>query len=128
MKKISIEKPQEYLDLIAQNKDRYLYNDHPSDGIDLFCDDEIEKIGWYACSFDFLQYRDLAKFMEDNCDGELVYNDHPMGFNAYAIVDDTTKVAIQLKEFCIKRIKEEDVPNDELDEDQLEALSFFDLR
>ncbi len=128
MKKISIEKPQEYLDLIALNKDKYLYNDHPSDGIDLFCDDKIEQIGWHACTFDFLQYRDLASFMEENCEGELVFNDHPMGFNAYAIIDDPVKTAKQLKEFCIKRIKEENIPADELDEDQLEAMEFFGIK
>jgi hypothetical protein len=128
MKKTSIDKPQEYLDLIAKNKDNYLYNDHPSDGIDLFCDDAIETIGWHACTFDFLQYRDLAKFMEDNCDGELVFNDHPMGFNAYAIIDDATKTAQQLKEFCIDKITKENIPIDELDDDQKEALKFFELK
>ena len=125
MKKTSIEKPQEYLDLIAANKDKYLYNDHPSDGIDLFCDTNIEQIGWHACTFDFLQYRDLAAFMEDNCDGELVFNDHPMGFNAYAIIVDATKTAEQLREFCINKIKEENIPEDELDDDQKEAMEFF---
>lgn len=128
MKRISIEKPQEYLDLIAKNKNKYLYNDHPSDGIDLFCDDKIEEIGWHACTFDFLQYRDLASFMEDNCDGELIFNDHPMGFNAFAVIDDASKTAIQLKEYCIKKIKEENIPKDDYDDDQLEALEFFGIK
>ena len=125
MKKISIEKPQEFLDLIALNKDKYLYNDHPSDGIDLFCDDNIEQIGWHACTFDFLQYRDLAAFMEEHCDGELVFNDHPMGFNAYAIIEDASKTADQLKNYCIKRINDENIDKNDLDEDQLEAIDFF---
>ena len=128
MKKIEIEKPQEYLDLIAKHKSDYLYNDHPSDGIDLFCDDKIEQIGWHACTFDFLQYRDLAQFMEDNCEGTLTFNDHPMGFNAYAIIDDANATAKQLKEFCIQKIKKENISADDYDEDQLEALEFFDIK
>ena len=125
MEKISIEKPQEYLDLIAKHKNDYLYNDHPSDGIDLFCDDKIEDIGWHACTFDFLQYRDLASFMEDNCDGKFYFNDHPMGFNAFAIISNSQQTAEQLKNYCIKRIKEENIKKDDCDEDQIEALDFF---
>jgi len=128
MKKVEIEKPQEYLDLIAQNKDKYLYNDHPSDGIDLFCDDKIEQIGWHACTFDFLQYRTLAQFMEENCDGTLTFNDHPMGFNAYAIIDDVDKTAQQLKAFCVEQIKKENITLEDCDDDQLEAMEFFGLK
>jgi len=128
MKKVEIEKPQEYLDLIAANKDKYLYNDHPSDGIDLFCDDKIEQIGWHACTFDFLQYRTLAQFMEENCDGTLTFNDHPMGFNAYAIIDDVDKTAEQLKAFCVEQIKKENITLEDCDDDQLEAMEFFGLK
>ena len=128
MKKVEIEKPQEYLDLIAANKDKYLYNDHPSDGIDLFSDDIIEQIGWHACTFDFLQYRILAQFMEENCEGTLTFNDHPMGFNAYAIIDNPKKAAKQLKEFCIEQIKKENVSINECDEDQIEAIKFFGIK
>jgi len=128
MKKVEIEKPQEYLDLIAQNKDKYLYNDHPSDGIDLFSEDKIEQIGWQACTFDFLQYRTLAEFMEENCDGTLTFNDHPMGFNAYAIIDDVDKTAQQLKAFCVEQIKKENITLEDCDDDQLEAMEFFGLK
>ena len=128
MKKIEIKKPQEYLDLIAANKDKYLYNDHPSDGIDLFSDTKIEQIGWHACTFDFLQYRTLAEFMEETCEGTLTFNDHPMGFNAYAIINNPEQAAKQLKEFCIEQIKKENIPKDDYDEDQLEALEFFGIK
>jgi hypothetical protein len=63
--------------------------------------------------------------MEDNCDGTLTYNDHPMGFNAYAIIDNAQITANQLKKYCINEIKKANIPQNEYDNDQLEALEFF---
>jgi len=123
MKKIEIEKPQEFLDLIAQNKDKYLYQDHPNDGIDLFTDEVIESYGWHATTFDEITYRDIAEFIEDNCDGEMYFNNHPMGFNGFVIVSDIQKAREQIKSFIIDSIKQLDLS--ELDDDQTEALEFF---
>jgi hypothetical protein len=123
MKKIEIEKPAEFLKLIEQNKNTYLYNDHPSDGIDLFTDEIIEMYGWHGIAFDNITYRSISEFIEDNCDGEFVYNDHPMGFNAYAILENVEVAREQIKEFIISEIKSSDLTD--LDEDQEEALKFF---
>jgi len=123
MKKIEIEKPDEFLKLIEQKKKKYLYHDHPNDGIDLFCDAILEDIGWYATTFDFITYRDIADFIEQNCDGTLTYNDHPMGFNGFVEVDDIEDVREKVKLFVIEKIKDNKL--DDYDDDQLEALEFF---
>ena len=126
MKKVEIEKPDDYLKLIADKCKVYLYHDHPSEGIDFFCDDEIENIGWHCVAFDFITYRDIAEFIENNCDGTLTYNDHPMGFNGFVEVDDIKDVRAKVKQYVIDKIKAN--PLDEYDEDQLEALKFLNIK
>ena len=126
MKKIEIEKPADFLKLIEENKNNYLYNDHPSDGIDLFTDEEIELYGWHGVVFDDISYRKIAKFIEENCEGELVFNDHPMGFNAYAILANLEEARVQIKEYIISTIKKLDLST--LDDDQLESLEFFNIK
>jgi len=123
MKKIAIEKPAEFLKLIEQNKNRYLYNDHPSDGIDLFTDELIEQYGWHAIAFDNITYRTIATFIEENCEGEFVYHDHPMGFNAYAVLSNLAQAQEQIKIFIIEQINQNDLSD--LDDEQQEAIEFF---
>jgi hypothetical protein len=125
MKQIEIEKPAEFLALIAENKNKYLYNDHPSDGIDLFTDEEIELYGWHAVAFDDITYRKIAEFIEETCAGEFVFNDHPMGFNAYAVLSNVDEARVQIREFIVNIIKSLDLS--ELNDDQEEALEFFGL-
>ena len=124
MKKIEIEKPEEYLKLIEEHKDNYLYHDHPSDGLDVFHDKILEDYGWHGVVFDNITYRDIAEFMEEHCEGEFYYNDHPMGFNGFALApNDMETLRNQVKEFIIAKIKENDLSK--LDDDQQEALEFF---
>jgi hypothetical protein len=126
MTKIEIDKPNEFLELIATKHQDYLYQDHPNDGIDLFSDEILEQMGWYSSAFDFITYRDIANFIEDNCEGTLTFNDHPMGFNGFVEVDDIHDVRIKVKQFIINKIKEN--PLTEYDEDQKEALDFFSIK
>ncbi len=126
MKKIEIDKPDEFLKLVAQKSNDYLYHDHPNDGIDLFCDEELENIGWYSSAFDFIKYRDIAYFIEENCEGTMTYNDHPMGFNGFVEVDDIEDVKTKVKEFIINKIRENET--DIYDDDQKEALEFFTIK
>ncbi len=123
MEKIEIEKPDEFLKLVESKKNEYLYHDHPSDGLDLFTDEVVEDYGWHAISFDFITYRGIAEFIENNCDGKFYFNDHPMGFNGFVIVDDIEKTREQIKVYIIEQIKAN--PIDDLDDDQEEALEFF---
>lgn len=125
MRKNEIEKPEEYLTLLKSKKDNFLYHDHPNDGIDIFLDKELEEIGWHASTFEFLNYRTLADFIESNCEGTITFNDHPLGFNGFVEVDDIVKVREQLKSFCIEKIKASDLSD--CDEDQQEALEFFNI-
>jgi len=125
MKKIEIDKPDEYLKLIEENKDKYLYHDHPSDGLDVFHDSVLEDYGYNAVVFDNITYRDIAAFIEDNCDGEFYYNDHPMGFNGFAVSSNIEKTREQVKAFIIEKIKQNDLSD--IDEDQRETLEFFGL-
>jgi hypothetical protein len=121
--KIEIDKPVEFLKLVESKKNEYIYHDHPSDGLDLFTDEIMENYGWHAVSFEFITYRLIAQFMEEHCEGEFYFNDHPVGFNAFAMVKDIVEVRKQVKDFIIKQIKANLL--DEYDEDQKEALEFF---
>ena len=123
MKQIEIEKPAEFLKLIEENKNKYLYNDHPSDGIDLFTDEQIELYGWHAIAFDEITYRSIAEFIEENCEGEFVFNDHPMGFNAYAVLSNVDEARVQIKDYIVNIITKLDLSD--LDEDQEVSLEFF---
>ncbi len=123
MEKIEIEKPDAFLKLVESKKNEYLYHDHPSDGLDLFTDEIMEDYGWHAISFDFITYRTIAEFIEDNCDGQFYFNDHPMGYNAFAIVDDIEKTRGQVKSYIVDQIKAN--PINDMDDDQEEALEFF---
>lgn len=126
MRKNEIEKPAQYLELIATKKQDYLYHDHPNEGIDLFCDDQLENMGWHAISFDFITYRGIAQFIEDNCEGTITFNDHPLGFNGFVEVDNIIEVREQVQTY----IKNEIIKNklEEYDEDQIEALEYFEIK
>lgn len=126
MKKVEIERPEEYLDLVAKKAKEYLYHDHPTEGIDFFCDDELENIGWHSSVFEFLKYRDIAEFIEENCEGTLTFNDHPMGFNGFVEVDNIEDVRVKVKQFVIEKIKSNKL--EEYDIDQQESLEFFGIK
>ena len=123
MKKVEIEKSDEFLELIASKKNDYLYHDHPNDGLDIFTDEKLELIGWHSSAFDFIKYRNIAEFIEENCEGTLTFNDHPMGFNGFVEVDDIKDVRVKVKAFIIEQINANKL--DVYDKDQQEALDFF---
>ena len=123
MRKNEIEKPDEYLKLAEAKFKECLYHDHPNDGIDLFNDDILEEYGWHSSAFDFIKYRDIADFIEENCEGTITFNDHPMGFNGFVEVDDIQDVRKKVEQFIIDQIKNN--PCDEYDDDQQEAIEYF---
>ncbi len=125
MKQVEIDKPDDFLKLVESKKHDYLYHDHPNEGIDLFCDDEIEQLGYECVVFDFITYRGISEFIENNCEGTLTFVNHPMGFNGFVEVDDIEDVRVKVKQYIIDMIKNN--PLDEYDEDQKVALKFLDL-
>ena len=126
MKKIEIDKPDDFLKLVASKSKEYLYHDHPNEGIDLFCDDALEDIGWHCVSFDFITYRGISEFIEENCEGTLTFNDHPLGFNGFVEVDDIEDVRVKVKDYVIDLINTN--PQEKYDEDQIEAMEFLGIK
>jgi hypothetical protein len=126
MKKVEIDKPDDFLKLVESKKHDYLYHDHPNEGIDLFCDDELESLGYECVVFDFITYRGISEFIEDNCEGTLTFVNHPLGFNGFVEVDDIEDVRVKVKQYIIDMIKNN--PLEDYDEDQKVALKFLDLK
>jgi len=113
-------------EIIDMNKDQMLYFDHQSDGVELFEDKELEDYGWHASALE-VNYREISEFIEDNCEGTLLFYDNEIQFNGFAIVNDIDTLRPLVKEFIINKakqnIKEEIIDLD--DEDVVEALEFF---
>jgi len=125
LKKIEIEKPQDFLDTCEAKSKEFLYHDHPNEGIDYFNDTVLEDIGWHVNAFG-ITYRDIAEHIEENCEGTLTFNDHTLGFNGFVEIEDIEDVRVKVKQFAIDSIKAKNIS--ELDGDQEEALEFFGLK
>ena len=128
MKKIEIDKPDAFLKLVESKCKEYLYHDHPSEGIDFFCDDFIEELGYECVVFDVITYRGIAEFIEENCDGTLTFNDHPMGFNGFVIVDDIEDTRKKVKQYIIDTINAQNYSDDDYDDEQLVALKLLGIK
>lgn len=126
MKKVEIEKPDDFLKLLEKKRDTFLYQDHPNDGIDLFCDEEIEELGYESVVFDFIKYRDIAEFIENNCKGTLTFNNHPMGFNGFVEVDDIEDVRKKVKSYITAQILLNKL--EEYNDEQKECLEFLNIK
>jgi hypothetical protein len=112
--------------VIELNRDRMLYFDHQSDGVELFEDKELEDMGWEATALD-ISYRQLCEHIENTCEGCLVFYDNDIQFNGFVIANDIKEVRLSVKTFIIQTIQNK-IQNDELDTedyDVSEALAFF---
>lgn len=123
--KKEIENPQEYLELMQSKAKELLYHDHPNEGIDYFNDTILEDIGWHINAFG-VTYRDIAEYIEENCEGSITFNDHSLGFNGFIEVNDIEDVRKKVKHFAINSIQAKNIS--EFDEEQEEALKFFGLK
>ena len=112
--------------VIELNKDRMLYFDHQSDGVELFEDKELEDMGWEATALD-ISYRQITEHIEQHCDGFLVFYDNEISFNGFVIVNNIEQVRLSVKSFIIKKINEKIQEGlvDCDDYDIQEALEFF---
>lgn len=114
--------------IIDLNKNEMLYFDHQSDGVEIFEDKELEEFGWQATPLE-IKYRELSDFIENNCEGTLLFYDNEIQFSGFAIVNDIQKTREEVKGFIITKAKENISENlVELDDDDvIEALEFFNI-
>ncbi len=116
-------------DVILLNQPRMLYYDHQTDGVELFEDKELEDIGWNAVACD-ITYREISEFIEDKCNGTLVFYDNEIQFNGFVIADDIVQIR-KIVKYYIKRNINEKMKNDLIDiedDDIIEALEFFEIK
>jgi len=100
------------------NKDRFFYEDHSTDGIEVFNDKRVEEIAFEAVVFD-IDYRDIAQFIEDNCEGDFVYYENEIQFSGFVIAKDNDKAYEQVKNFIQDEISHK-IENGELDPSQFD--------
>lgn len=112
--------------VIELNKDRMLYFDHQSDGVELFEDKELEDMGWEATALD-ISYRQITEHIEQQCEGFLIFYDNEISFNGFVIVHNIEQVRLSVKSFIVKKINEKIQEGlvDCDDYDTQEALEFF---
>lgn len=116
-------------EIILYNKDKMLYFDHQTDGVEFFEDKILEDIGWNCVPCD-ITYREISEFIESNCNGTLVYYDNGVQFNGFVIVDDINDVRQKVKSYVVEKI-ENMIKSDLLDiddEEVLESLEFFNIK
>lgn len=115
--------------IIDMNKENMLYFDHQSDGVELFEDKTLEDYGWNASALE-INYREISEFIEEACDGVLLCYDNEIQFSGFVIVENIEDVRAKVKEFIIKKAKEnikEEILDLE-DDDVIEALDFFGIK
>lgn len=126
--KIEIKPYINWHNIIELNKNDMLYYDHQSDGVEVFEDSVLEDYGWYASALE-INYRAIATFIEDSCDGTLLFYDNEIQFNGFAIIEDINKVRTKVKEFIISQTKK-NLENNLLelnDDDVIESLEYFEI-
>lgn len=117
--------------IITLNQNRMTYFDHQTDGIELFEEKVLEDIGWQAVSLN-ITYRELCDYLEKQCQGTFVYYDNGMHFNGFVILENLHEAQAKMREYVYLRI-EEKIKNEELllaelEDDEKEALQFFNYK
>ena len=120
-----------WMAVLDLNKESMLYFDHQTDGVEYFEHKDIEDIGWNAVALD-IKYRDLSDFIEKNCEGTFLFYDNGIHFNGFVVVNDIEEVKSKLrtfvKELVQEKIKNEELDLNDLDDDQVESLAFFEIQ
>ncbi len=101
------------------NTDRMLYLDHPTDGIENFNDSFIEDLCFEAVVLD-IEYRDIADFIENNCEGTFVYYENDIQFSGFAVVDNIEMTRKQIVGFLQSKINEK-LKSGELDKESFDG-------
>ena len=120
-------------EIININIHRASYDDTTADGVAEFSSKSLEDIGWHITEFN-LRYRKLVEFLEANCEGTMlcIEQEEPYQFSGLGFLNDDEHATKIMFEYCQKYVQncldnDEDFKRDELDDEQLKALSFFEL-
>lgn len=130
--KITICAKKAWQEVLKANEPFYLYQDTTSDGITEFTDDELDDLIWYSCEFG-INYREVAEFLEKNVEGTIVCveNENPYYFNGCIFVDNIKiareKAFLFIKESLKNKIDSKEIDLNNLENDEKEALKFFEL-
>ena len=132
--KLDIKASMAWQSIIALNIESASYDDTTGDGISHFTDDILEDMGWHATDFD-INYREMVEYLEEKLDEGLIFcieRDEPYQFSGFGFIFNHEKARELLKEYIVSRIQKlrADDPlfsDENLDEDQEEALAFFGL-
>jgi hypothetical protein len=114
-------------DIIALNRAKMSYFDHQTDGVEVFEDAQLEEIGWQATALD-ITYRQLCSHLEQTCEGVFMFYDNGMHFNGFVILKNLQQAKDEMINYVVQTIKEKSYNQDDLDDDALEALAFFNIQ
>jgi len=121
-------------DIINYNVRNCDYDDTSGDGVTQFADEKIEDMGWMIIDFD-VSYKEMVEFLEENADITLlcIENEEPYQFSGMGYFNDIDATQKLFFDFCQKAIKDKiendpDYDFDILDEDQIEAVEFFNAK
>jgi hypothetical protein len=130
--KVAIYAGRAWPDVLNANAPYYLYQDTTSDGITEFSDEKLDDLIWYSCEFG-INYREVAEFLEKEVDGAVVCieNEQPYHFNGCAYADNLEEARNKAYDFIKstlqKRVEEGKIDLEDLEEDEEEALKFFEV-
>jgi hypothetical protein len=114
-------------DIITLNRSKMSYFDHQTDGIEVFEHKQLEAIGWQATALD-ITYRQLCSHLEQTCEGVFMFYDNGMHFNGFVILKNLQQAKDEMIQYVVQQVKENRCIKDELDDDALEALAFFNIK
>lgn len=110
------------------NKDRMFYEDHSSDGIEVFNDERVEAVSFEAVVFD-IDYRVIAEFIEEHCEGDFVYYENEIQFSGFTIASNNDKAYEQVKYFLQdlinQKVEQGEIDLEQLDEEEQIAYSII---
>ena len=119
--------------LIGVNTPRASYDDTTGDGVAEFSNKKLENIGWHATEFN-VKYRELVELIEEKCEGIIlcIEQEEPYQFSGLGFITNDDATEKIMYEYCQKFVKDklendDDFDKDDLNDDQEEALEFFNL-
>lgn len=121
-------------EIINYNIHNSHYHDLSGEGVNEFSDQKIEDMGWMLIDFD-TSYKEILAFLEENTDITVICieQEAPYQSSSMGYFDDIEEAQKTFYDFCQTIIKDKlandpDFTYDYLDEDQQEAVAFFNAR